>query len=131
MSRNTQNEIIFQIPKSAYPPRHRGVYRMSSLFIALLAFGYIAFQASAIFITPELLVRSPIDGAQIHSDSVAVQGSTQESVLLTVNGYETYSNDKGEFDLSLPMQKGFHTLDIRVKNRIGKESRVVRHIVVE
>lgn len=104
---------------------------MALSFVAIVGVGYILFRTSAVFITPELIVREPSDGAQIYADTIKISGITESKVRLTVNGYETYSDDNGLFELALPFQKGFQTIDVRVKNRIGKESRVVRHIVVE
>jgi hypothetical protein len=125
-----EKEISFTMP-CAYPKRHKSIYFMALSFVAIVGVGYILFRTSAVFITPELIVREPSDGAQIYADTIKISGITESKVRLTVNGYETYSDDNGLFELALPFQKGFQTIDVRVKNRIGKESRVVRHIVVE
>ncbi|MEK7151010.1 MAG: hypothetical protein AAB783_02315 [Patescibacteria group bacterium] len=128
--RKNEQEILFSIPR-AYPRRHKSAYLMAIFFLLVLGVGYISFRTSAIFIVPELIVGEPTDGATVRDESVKVRGTTESKARLTVNGYEAYSNEQGIFELSLPFQKGFHTIDVRVKNRIGKESRVVRHIVVE
>ncbi|MEK7576899.1 MAG: hypothetical protein AAB482_04385 [Patescibacteria group bacterium] len=128
--KKNEHDILFAVPK-AYPKRHKSAYLMATIFLIILGVGYISFRTSAIFIVPELIVGEPADGAAIHDESVKVRGTTESKARLTVNGYEAYSNEQGAFELLLPFQKGFHTIDVRVKNRIGKESRVVRHIVVE
>ena len=123
-------DISFVI-RSAYPKRHRGTYVMSIIFFSILAVGYIGFRTSSIFATPEIDLESPPDGARISGSSVQIRGNTEPKVRLTVNGYESYSDPEGRFDLQLPFQPGFHIVDVRVINRIGREAKVVRRIVVE
>ncbi|KKU52805.1 MAG: hypothetical protein UX74_C0008G0003 [Parcubacteria group bacterium GW2011_GWA2_47_10b] len=100
-------------------------------FLAIIISGYIFFQSSSIFTTPDLAIETPPDGALIQGNRVLVQGMTVPSAKVTINGYETFSDEAGFFNISLPFQRGFHIIDIRVVNRVGNEARAVRRIVVE
>lgn len=130
MLANPKSDYIFTRSK-VYPPRHKSAYFMTVLFLIILVAGYIAFRSSAIFWLPDLAVEEPRDGAVIRSSILDIKGSTIPKTLVTINGYETYSDDAGRFAVALPVNKGYHLLDVRVKNRVGKESRELRHIVVE
>ncbi|HEY4477434.1 MAG TPA: hypothetical protein VJB56_02295 [Candidatus Paceibacterota bacterium] len=116
---------------SAYPRRHRSVFFMAATFCLILAGGYIAFRTSSLFRALGIDIEKPVEGEFVRGDAVSIRGSTEPNSRLTINGYEAFSGDDGRFDLELPMQKGFNILDIRAKNRLGKEARIVRRVVVE
>jgi hypothetical protein len=119
------------IVRRGYPVRHKSTYIMVIVFLLIVAGGYIIFHSSSIYLGPALVLNEPRDGAAIRGENVKIQGKIEPKTRLTINGYETLSGDDGIFNLELPFQKGFHTLEVKTKNRIGKEARVVRHIVVE
>lgn len=130
LSKVEGKDVPFIVPH-AYPRRHRSAYLMATFFLLIVAGGYIAFRSSSIFLTPDLVLDEPQDWAFIHGQRVEIRGVTESKTRLTINGYEVYSGSDGLFRVELPIQSGFHTIEVRVKNRIGNEARVVRHIVVE
>ena len=99
-------------------------------FSVILFSGYFLFQANDYLFGPELMVASPQDGETIHG-SVVVRGTTNPSVRLTINGYETYSDQEGVFEERFPFGQGFHIIEIVVENRFGREARITRNIVVK
>jgi len=126
-----QPDYLFRDGASRYPVRHKSAAVMVTFFIGILAVGYSIFHSSSIFAVPDLYLTEPADGAIIHAERVAVSGETEPKSRLEINGYEIFSDDDGAFHVELPLHAGIQILDIRVKNRIGKEARVVRRIVVE
>lgn len=125
-----RDDFLFRAAQM-FPARHRSAYGMVILFLAILGVGYIAFRSSTIFLVPALTLEEPSDGVTSHSSLVAIRGLTDAKTLVRINEYETYSNEDGKFAVELPFAKGFNIIDIRVKNRVGKEAKVVRHVVVE
>lgn len=125
-----ENDILFRAPEP-YPKRHRGAYLMSIFFLLLLGAGYIGFRTSSIYRAPSIYVNEPPDGALLKGDFVRINGTTQPNSRMTINGFETFSDEEGKFGVELPFEKGFNVLDIRARNKIGKEAKVVRHIVVD
>jgi|GEM_PF-2995332 len=126
-----QPDYLFRDGASRYPARHKSAAVMIAFFVGILGVGYILFHSSTIFAVPDLNVFEPSDGALVRADSVAISGETDPKSRVQINGFEVFSDDAGAFRLELPLRRGMHILDIRVKNRIGKEAKVVRHIVVE
>ncbi|MSR76191.1 MAG: hypothetical protein EXS68_01195 [Candidatus Ryanbacteria bacterium] len=126
-----QPDYLFRDGASRYPARHKSAVVMIAFFIGILGVGYILFHSSTIFAVPDLYVTEPADGALVRADKVMIAGETDPKSRVEVNGYEVFSDDNGDFRVELPLQRGIHILDIRVKNRIGKEAKVVRHIIVE
>lgn len=124
-------DILFRAPSVQYPPRHKNPAFMAVAFLVLVASGYILLHSSSIFATPELVVEEPEDGAHVAMGEIEVYGSTEPKTRVSINGYEVLSDDDGLFMASLSFQRGYQILDIRVKNRVGKEAKVVRRIVVE
>ena len=104
---------------------------MALLFFILIASVYITLRSVPFFSRPTLVVEEPADGARISGGRVSFRGLTQPEMRLTVNGYEIYSDSEGRFAFSLPFMRGFHILDMRVKNRLGREAKVVRRIMME
>lgn len=105
---------------------------MALLFFSIIGGGYIFLRSTTFFARPDLIVFTPEHGAMIGGGGeVKITGDTIPKTLITINGYETFSDETGSFEELIPFQKGFHVLDIRVKNRVGKETRVVKHIIVQ
>ena len=124
-------DILFIAPQQSYPKRHKSAYFMAVVFVMIVASGYILFRSSAFFSGPDLTLEEPADGALLNGGALEIKGRTESKTRVTINGYEVFSDALGKFEVSLPIQKGYHLLDVRVKNRLGKESRVVRRVVVE
>ncbi|MEK7643344.1 MAG: hypothetical protein AAB372_02755 [Patescibacteria group bacterium] len=127
---SNKNDISFAVSRS-YPPRHKGVYVMSVLFFLMLGGGYIAFRSSSVFIAPTLELIEPQDGAKIGAQEILVSGLAEPKARIMINGMEAFSGDDGQFAVTVPVQEGYHIIDVRTKNRVGKEARVVRRIIVQ
>ena len=124
-------DMLFRASSVEYPKRHKNPAFMAVAFLVLVGSGYILFHSSSIFVTPELEVAEPEDGARIVGGEVEIYGVTEPKTRVTINGFEILSDEEGLFALSLPLQPGFQILDVRVKNRVGMEAKVVRRIVME
>lgn len=130
MLSNTTNDTFFQ-PTSQYPRRHRGVYIMSMLLITLFAGGYILFRAAGMYRPPEIMIDEPKDGALLSNRMVIIKGSTDPNSELSINNYQAFSDTEGNFIAELPFLSGFNIIDVRAKNRLGREGRVVLRVVVK
>lgn len=131
MPLNRSKDILFTRPRDNYNAGHRGFFTMATLFLFVLAAGYIILKSSPIFLFPRLVVDEPIHGAHIAGNLVGIKGVTDPMTRVTINGFEVYSDEDGKFDLKLPFPKGFQILDVRVANKVGRESRVVHHVIVD
>ncbi|MFC1595117.1 hypothetical protein ACFL3E_01670 [Patescibacteria group bacterium] len=112
------------------PSRARNPIFMAIIFFAILFAGYFLFQANDYIFGPKLSLAFPIEGETVYG-SVDVKGKTEPLIRLTINGYETYSNDSGFFSEELKLGKGFHIIDVVVKNSFGREARISRSIIVK
>jgi len=121
---------MFKSPMN-FPRRHKGTYVMSVFFVFIMVLGYIGYRTSSLYRVPDLSLDEPQDGALLRGTMVAIRGKTEPSSQMTINDYSIFSDKSGKFSVELPFQKGYHVLDVRVHNRLGKETRISRHIVVE
>lgn len=95
-------------------------------FLIFLGLRFLNFTGS-----PRLMLEEPRDGERIMGSVVHIRGTTEKESQLTVNGRELTIDEIGIFEEEIELPLGTNTLDFRVKNRFGKETSTVRHIVVE
>lgn len=102
---------------------------IGGLLFVLLG-GYVLFQGRDVFFGPPLSLFEPPNGALIEG-SVRVRGNTDPFTKVFINGFESISDENGNFEEAIPFEKGFHVVEVVTKNRFNKEARVVRQIVVK
>ncbi len=127
---NRTTDIVFKTPM-ALPGRHKGAYVMTIFFIFILVLGYIGYRTSSLYRAPGISLDEPKEGALLKGATIAIYGKTEPDSHMTINDYAAFSDKNGKFSIELPLQKGYHLLDIRVRNKLGKEARVSRHIVIQ
>ena len=93
--------------------------------------GYFFYQTRNLFLEPRLRVIAPLDGDTIKGSKVLISGIVGRGLELTINGARAYSGEAGDFSEELLLSSGVHTIEVKVRDRFGKESEVVRHIVVK
>lgn len=93
--------------------------------------GYFFYQTRDLFLEPRLRVTVPLDGDTIQGSKVLISGIVGRGLELTINGARAYSGEAGDFSEELLLSSGVHTIEIKARDRFGKESEVVRHIVVK
>jgi len=99
--------------------------------LVVLFIGFIVFQYRSAFLSPVLSVVSPTDGAVLSQDNIIVRGTTDSEASLSINNEAVAINNKGEFIKKLALFPGKEEITIKSKNRFGKETIVVREIVIK
>ncbi len=116
--------------------RLRRVTAMEVLFgsVALAAGLFLAmlFVRLETFVgTPRLIIETPVDGMSIGEPRIALKGTTDREVYLTVNGFELTLDESGSFEGLLELLPGLNELEFIAKNRFGKTTKLTRYVVVE
>lgn len=106
----------------------RAVYVLIGVF--LLLGGFLLYQYRSAFFDPSLTVSSPKEGS-ITSLQVTVQGKTEPSATVMVNTVPVAVDDEGTFTKRVTLFPGKETIEVRSKNRFGRESVVERRIEVK
>lgn len=100
-----------------------------SLFAALLIF--LGWRFVDFVTPPELILERPREQEVTEKVTVTVKGKTEKESQLTVNGRGIKIDGQGNFEEEIEVTPGLNTLEFRVQNRFGRESRVVRHVLVK
>lgn len=100
--------------------------------IALIAFLILLGMQLAHFTgAPRLVLEEPRDQFAADQPMVRVRGTTEKESQLTVNGREIIIDGVGYFHTEIQLQPGFNELEFIVKNRFGKETKVIRRGVAQ
>jgi transcriptional regulator with XRE-family HTH domain len=99
-------------------------------FVAITA-GYLIWQGVLLQEPPELSVLEPLDGAVITSPQVSVNGQTDPTAIVTVNGRTAVVKQDGQFSVSFDLPRGATTLTIEARRRYGSVVREVRRVTYE
>lgn len=101
--------------------------------IAIVAttFGlYLLFQLRLLVSAPTLIVDSPKDKS-IVSTQIVVDGRTDPSATITINGQTIKKNKNGTFSQILQLPEGTHTIIISSAGQNKKETRIERTVEVK
>ena len=86
-------------------------------------------------VPPTLNVTSPADGLITNNPSLVVAGTTDDStsspVTLTVNGQAVTVGSNGSFSTTLTLSEGDNTITIKVVDKAGKTTTVVRTVTLD
>lgn len=96
------------------------------LFLALLGVRLFRFVGA-----PSLSLEEPQDRVVLTMPIVRVKGTTEKESKLTVNGRELTIDGAGHFDQEIELSAGLNALEFLVQNRFGKETKIIRYIVVK
>lgn len=107
-------------------PRKIGII-FSILFLAVI-FSYIWYQYDVLVGPPILSIITPARDSETENSRVDVRGKTLNDVYLTVNGQNVYVDQDGAFALSVELAAGLNAIEIVARNKMGKESKVVRQV---
>ncbi len=110
------------------PQRIGFILGLVALLLLILVFGvqFVRFVAS-----PAITINEPADAAVFDSPLIHVKGRTEKESQLTMNGREITIDGSGNFDEEIELGSGLNTLEFFVKDRFGKESKVVRYVLVK
>ena len=97
--------------------------------LALLVF--VGFRLTYFVGAPVLTIEAPEDRAEVSEPLIRVQGKAGKESRLTVNGREITIDAQGNFNDEIELGAGLNVLEFIAQNRFGKESRVMRYILVK
>ena len=100
------------------------------LFGVVLLGIYMLRQVFTLVSAPELIIISPEEGQIFETEMVNVQGKTKSDAVVTVNNQQIVVDSNGDFQLTLDLDSGEHTILVETESRDGKSREAVRTIVV-
>ncbi|MCL5003819.1 MAG: helix-turn-helix domain-containing protein [Patescibacteria group bacterium] len=100
------------------------------LAIFILFFFYLFWQAHIYFEPPYLRVESPAADLHINALKIDAIGKVCADCQVKINGQSVNVGSDGSFATSVALKDGTNTLTFIATNKAGRESQVVRNVVV-
>jgi cytoskeletal protein RodZ len=99
------------------------------IFVTIL--GYIFWQYQSFATSPELSISYPPDNITVNSSSITIEGKTDPHADLSINQQGISLENNGNFRTIINLQNGVNFINITAKNRINKETTIVRKILAK
>lgn len=80
---------------------------------------------------PGIKLLEPANETVLKEPLTRIRGKTEKESLLTVNGREITIDSDGNFDEKIELVSGLNALEFLAKDRFGKESKVIRYVLVK
>jgi len=126
-----QNEDIRKVPKKFFVVTPKFISKIVfSVFILIVAFYFVS-QLGYLLGDPKLVVTSPESDIITTQKEVVLSGSTQTDNKVMINENEAFVDSNGSFSETLPLQPGINTIEIKAINRLNKETKIIRRIILE
>ena len=116
---------------------HRFVITPKILFLSAVSFAvlaiilYIGWQVKILAAPPKLEITNPSDNATLETDAIYVEGKTDEGADIYINNVQVGGGPEGEFKERVSLQNGVNTITVIAKNKMGKEVKLTRNVVVK
>lgn len=115
-------------PKFVITPRTLILAFISiSVFLVVI---YIGWQVKILTAPPKLELKTPSENISIDSDSINVEGKADAGADIYVNDVLVGGGPEGDFKEKISLQNGLNVITVKAKNRMGKQSEIVREVAV-
>lgn len=101
----------------------------TAVFVTLF-FGYIIYQYRSFAGAPILIIDQPQTDLTVSDPLLNVVGRTDPDAAVFLNGQEISTGERGTFSAHITLAEGVNTLNFIAKNKLGKDNKVTRTVVV-
>lgn len=109
-------------------PRRLAMLGGAFALLAVLLYGLVHIQ---VYVRPPRLeVFEPPYDAEVAASAITVRGRTDATATLLINGEQTAVQDDGTFEETIRLGEGVNTLQFVVKSISGRQTTVVRDVLV-
>lgn len=102
-----------------------------SVFIALIAVGYVFLQIRSVLAPPVLQITQPPADTKILGNSIIVSGIAEVGAWVSINNQAVLIDKNGQFTENLILSPGINVIEIVAKNKFNRESKVIRQVNAE
>lgn len=99
------------------------------VFVTLF-FGYVIYQYRSFAGAPILIIDQPQTDLTVSDPLLNVVGRTDPDAIVSLNGQEITTGERGTFSAHITLAEGVNTLNFVAENKLGKTNKVTRTIVV-
>lgn len=118
----------YLLPKLVITPA--AVFTAGIALLIATFFGYVFWQYHFFAKAPKLAITSPLDGSTVGNYSLNVVGMTEAGAKVSLNGQDIPVTEEGIFAVNVDLAKGINVLSFSAKNKLGRETRTKRTVIV-
>lgn len=97
--------------------------------VAMVVFGYLGFQMTAIVAPPEITLFSPVDESTTSNALVVVEGLVDPETTVYVNGDQVVVNMENIFATEIDLEQGINIIRIEAERRYSKRAVIERTVL--
>lgn len=109
----------------------RTIIVLASLFVGILAAGYVANQIRSVLAAPVLELTEPGGDVTVKGNALVIAGRAEIGADVTINDQIVLMDKNGQFNESLILSSGLNTIEVVAKNKFDRESRITRRVNAE
>jgi len=92
---------------------------------------YFLYQARGFLLGPEIAIDSPRPGEVTHDSYLSVKGQAFNIASLSMNGRQIFIDERGVFNESLLLARGYNIIEITASDKFGRISKEKREVILE
>ena len=85
--------------------------------------GYGVFEARRIIEGPTIIITSPVSGSATSTTALLISGTAENISFLTINDKPAYTDEAGNFALTISPPPGYTVVTVAAKDRFGRNTR--------
>jgi hypothetical protein len=101
---------------------------ITTILLSLAAVTYVASQISSVLTPPLLELNEPGNDGTVEGNSVIFSGQAEIGADVFINGQAVLTDKNGQFNENIILSPGLNVVEVLVKNKFNKESKVVRQV---
>ena len=101
-----------------------GLISLASITVVL----YLVLSVTNLTAAPSLSLQEPTSDRVVTDSSLVVVGQTKPGASLTINEQAVHVSESGDFRETLNLQQGLNEIAIVARNKLGRETRIVRRV---
>lgn len=106
------------------------VLATATVVFVTLFFGYVIYQYRSFAGAPILIIDQPRTDLTVSDSVLNVVGRTDPDAIVSLNGQEISTGERGTFSAHITLAEGVNTLNFIAENKLGRTNKVTRTIVV-
>lgn len=106
------------------------VLATATIIFLTLFFGYVIYQYRSFAGAPILIIDEPRTDLTVSDPLLNIVGRTDPDATVSLNGQKITAGEKGTFSAHITLAEGVNTLNFVAENKLGKENKVTRTVVL-
>ncbi|MCE9585358.1 hypothetical protein K8Q94_01930 [Candidatus Nomurabacteria bacterium] len=102
---------------------------LSVLFLTILVYAF--FSSRSLIFGVKIKNVNITDGAKVEKNILEIKGNAKNAINITLNGREISINQQGDFDETIILLSGYNVIDIKAKDKFGKEDEKIFRLIGE